>query len=169
MEIMELLDRLEEIMSQATRVPLTGKVMVEADELFALLDEMRDVLPQEIREAGRVARDREQLIRDAREEAATTVEEARVHAARLLDDHMIVEQAQQQGDEIIDNAKRIARQIYANALQRVDELFEALGPELGKVEDELGRTFRELEQAHGEVEKAQATVRKWRQQLREQM
>lgn len=169
MEIMELLDRLEEVLSQATRVPLTGKVMVEADDLLALLDEMREVLPHEIREAGRVSRDREHLIKEAREEAAATVEEARLHAAKLLNEHEIVEEAQQQAEEIIDNAKRLARQIYVNALQRVDELFESLEPELGKAQSELEKTFRELEQAHSGVDRAQSTVRKWRQQLREEM
>lgn len=169
MEIKELLDRLEETLTQATRVPLTGKVMVEADELLAVIDEMREALPQEIREAGRVARDREQLLTDARSEAAATVEEARAHAAKLLSEHTLTQEAQQQAEEVIDNSKRIARQIYVNALQRVDELFESLEPDLTKAREDLQKTYAELEKAHGGVERAQGSVRKWRQQLREQM
>ena len=81
MEIMALIDRLEEMIQQATRVPLTGKVLLDPDELLGLVDELRDVVPQEIREANRVARDREAILAEAREQAEEILREAKTLAA----------------------------------------------------------------------------------------
>jgi len=80
-EIMALIDRLEEMIQQATRVPLTGKVLLDPDELLGLVDELRDVVPQEIREANRVARDREAILAEAREQAEEILREAKTLAA----------------------------------------------------------------------------------------
>lgn len=155
MEIMELIDRLEEMVAQATKVPLTGKVLVDPDELLALVDEMRDMLPQEIRDANRVARDRETIIAEAREQAETTVREAQALAQRLTAEAAITKEAQTQADELIDQAKRVAREIRQNALEWADELF--------------GRVQPDLERVATDTQKAVLAVRKAREELRQQL
>lgn len=155
MEIMDLLERLEETVAQATKVPLTGKVLLDPEELLSLVDEMRDLMPQEIREANRVARDREAILSNAREEAESTVREARSMAAQLTNEAAITREAQQQADQLIDQAKRVAREIRQNALEWADDLFARVQPELEKVAGETGR--------------AAAAVRKAREELREQL
>jgi cell division septum initiation protein DivIVA len=136
-------------------VPLTGKVLVDPDELLALVDEMRDMLPQEIRDANRIARDRETIITEAREQAETTVREAQALAARLTAEAAITKEAQAQADELIDQAKRVAREIRQNALEWADELF--------------GRVQPDLERVAGDTQKAVLAVRKAREELRQQL
>lgn len=155
MEIMELIDRLEEMVAQATKVPLTGKVLVDPDELLALVDEMRDMLPQEIRDANRVARDRETIIAEAREQAETTVREAQALAQRLTAEAAITKEAQTQADELIDQAKRVAREIRQNALEWADELFSRVQPDLERIATD--------------TQKAALSVRKAREELRQQL
>jgi cell division septum initiation protein DivIVA len=154
-EIMALIDRLEELISQATKVPLTAKVLVDPDEFLALVDEMREMLPQEIREANRVARDRENLLAEAREHAETTVREAQALAQRLTAEAAITQEAQTQADELIDQAKRVAREIRQNALEWADELF--------------GRVQPDLERVAADTQKATLAVRKAREELRQQL
>ena len=43
MEILKYVDQLEEIVDTATKVPLTGKVMVDVDEVFELIDLIREI------------------------------------------------------------------------------------------------------------------------------
>ncbi|HWI60316.1 MAG TPA: hypothetical protein VNT75_00615 [Symbiobacteriaceae bacterium] len=154
-EIMAMLDRLEDAIAQATKVPLTGKVLLDPDDLLGLIDEMRELLPQEIRDANRVARDREAILTEAREQAETTVREAQTLAARLTAEHSVAQEAQRQADELIDQAKRVAREIRQNALEWADELF--------------GRVQPDLEKVAVDTQKAVLAVRKAREELRQQL
>lgn len=155
MEIMALLERLEEMIGQATKVPLTGKVLIDPDDFFGLVDEMREVLPQEIRDANRVASQREQIITDAREQAESMMREAQAMGQRLTAEHSVTREAQAQADELIDQAKRVAREIRQNALEWADELF--------------GRVQPDLERLAAETQRASAAVRKAREELRQQL
>lgn len=155
MEIMVLLDRLEELAGQATRVPLTGKILLDPDDFLALVDEMRELLPREIRDANRVAREREAILQEAREQAEATVREAQALAAKLTGDSAVTKEAQQQADELIDQAKRVAREIRQNALEWADDLFARIHPE--------------LEKYALESQKALAALQKAREELREQL
>lgn len=155
MEIMALIDRLEEMISQATKVPLTGKILLDPDELLALVDEMREMVPSEIREANRVARDRESILRESREQAEQTIREAQALAAQLTSEAAVAKEAQSQADELIDQAKRVAREIRQNALEWADDLF--------------GRTQPDLERVAAETQKAALAVRKAREELRNQL
>lgn len=150
-----MLDRLEDVLAQATKVPLTGKVLLDPDDLLSLVDEMRELLPQEIRDANRVARDRENILGEAREVAETTVREAQSLAARLTAEHSVSQEAQRQAEELIDQAKRVAREIRQNALEWADELF--------------GRVQPDLEKVAGDTQRAVMAVRKAREELRHQL
>jgi cell division septum initiation protein DivIVA len=152
---MAMLDRLEELIAQATKVPLTGKVLVDPDELLALVDEMRELLPQEIRDANRVAREREAILSEAREQAEITVREAQALAAKLTSESAVAKEAQAQADELIDQAKRVAREIRQNALEWADDLFSRVQPD--------------LERLASESQKAAAAIRKAREELRQQL
>jgi cell division septum initiation protein DivIVA len=154
-EIMVLLDRLEELIGQATKVPLTGKVLLDPDEVLGLVDEMREMLPQEIRDANRVARDRETIMTDAREQAEAMVREAQSVASRLTSDSAVTREAQVQADELIDQAKRVAREIRQNALEWADELFQRVQPD--------------LERVAADTQKAVAAVRKAREELQQEL
>ncbi len=152
MEIMDLLDRLEEMIAQATHVPLTGKVMVDPDEILALIDEMRDELPQEIRDANRVARNREAILSEAREQAEAMVREARTLAAEMTSESAITKEAQAQADELIDQAKRVAREIRQNALEWADELFARFQPDLERVADASQKAAEAVRRAREELQ-----------------
>lgn len=155
MEIMALLDRLEELVSQATRVPLTNKVLIDPEEALALVDEMREMLPQEIRDANRVARERETILAEAREMAEAQLREAKAVAGQLTSEAAVTKEAQQQADELIDQAKRVAREIRQNAMEWADDLFARVQPDLERIATES--------------QKAALSVRKAREELRQQL
>ncbi|MEW8977771.1 MAG: hypothetical protein AB2385_05125 [Symbiobacterium sp.] len=155
MEIMALIDRLEELVNQATRVPLTGKILMDPDELLSLVDQMREVIPQEVREANRVARDREAILQETREQADQILREAKALAAQLTSEAAVTKEAQNQANELIDQAKRVAREIRQNALEWADELF--------------ARTQPELERLAADTQRAVQAVRKAREELQNQL
>jgi len=147
-----MLDRLEDAIAQATKVPLTGRVLLDPDELLGLVDEMRELLPQEIRDANRVARDRDAILSEAREQAETTVREAQSLAARLTAEHSVAQEAQKQAEELIDQAKRVAREIRQNALEWADELFGRVQPDLEKIAVDTQKTVMAVRKAREELQ-----------------
>ena len=71
MDIFEMLDELEEIIETGSKIPLTGKVVVDAEELLDCLDQIRSVLPEEIRQARWVAKERERMLSEAKKRGST--------------------------------------------------------------------------------------------------
>ena len=51
MELLSLIDKLENLATQSTKVPLTGKTMVGAEKLLELVDQMRLAVPRDLQEA----------------------------------------------------------------------------------------------------------------------
>jgi vacuolar-type H+-ATPase subunit H len=154
-EIMALLDRLEELISQATKVPLTHKILLDPEEVLALADEMRDLMPQEIRDASRVSSQKDSILQEAREMAEASLREAKGLATQLTSEAAVTKEAQQQADELIDQAKRVAREIRQNAMEWADDLFSRVQPD--------------LERVSMDSQKAALAVRKARDELRQQL
>lgn len=126
MELIELLAQLEEAVDAAPRVPLTGKALIDPEELFALIEELRATLPSDLSEAARWRQEREATLAEAREEAEALVREARAFAAQLTDETAIAREAQARADEIIDQSKRVAREIRVGAREYADEVLRNL-------------------------------------------
>lgn len=155
MEIMALLDRIEEIVSSSARVPLTGKVLLDPDEVFALLDDARQHLPEELREAQRVVLDGDRILAEARNQAEALVREAKLYAGQVANDHAItheagkhaqdlLDQATKQSNEMIDQAKRVAREIRLGARQYADDM-------LAKVEQNLSAALSAVQGGRQEL------------------
>ena len=56
MELMHLVDQLEAKVNGSRRVPLSSRVMIEEEELLALVELFRQALPTEVKQARRVLR-----------------------------------------------------------------------------------------------------------------
>lgn len=146
MDISALLDRLENLVSQATKVPLTGKVLIDPDQVLAMIDEIRDVLPEEIRQAQRLSRERDEILREAREEAEAVVRDAKVYVVQLTDETAIAREAQQKADEILDQAKRVAKEIRLGAKDYANEI-------LAKMEGNLEKTLQSIRRSRDELQR----------------
>ena len=61
MRVLELLEEIEEIVDTAAGFPLTGKIMVDSQELLEIVREIRAELPDEIQQAQWMRRSRQTL------------------------------------------------------------------------------------------------------------
>ena len=71
MKVLELLDLLEEEIESGGSLPLTGKKILDPDKLLDIVDEIREALPGEFRQAEILKQERERILEDAQKEAAT--------------------------------------------------------------------------------------------------
>jgi vacuolar-type H+-ATPase subunit H len=120
MDAQAKLDRITEMVESAKSMPLSASVLVNKAEMLALLDELRAGLPDELREAQWVIKDREDVIDAGRKEAERIVAEARTEATRLVSRTEIMQSATKEAERVVDEAKETARQMRLDAEDYVD-------------------------------------------------
>ena len=116
-----ILDELIDIVATAKSMPLSSSVMITRDEALELLEAARDELPEELRRARRLLKDREEVLATARREAADIVEDARVQAERMVQRTEIVRQAEHRAIRIVEDAESESRRLRHEAEDYVDQ------------------------------------------------
>ena len=105
MDILQLIDRLEELFNAAKAVPFTHNVIVDEDRMLELIDQMRIAIPEEVKKAQQVMAQRDRVMAQAQEEANRTLQLARDKADQLTQKDMVVQEAQRRADQIISQAR----------------------------------------------------------------
>ena len=83
--IEDLIDEMYDVLDKGWKMPLSnGKVLVDSEEIRAILDDIRDVFPQEIGQAKAIVSDHGQIIAEAKREADTIIKSAEDHAKSLV-------------------------------------------------------------------------------------
>lgn len=144
MEIEILLNRLEGLLADSPRVPLTGKVMVDAQEMMSLLRDVRLALPEAVREAQRLLADRERIMEEARDEAAAALSRAEDQAGRLVDESTVLLEAQEKAEKLVSDSERVAREIHLRAREYADETLERLQGQLERLLETVTRNREDL-------------------------
>ncbi|MEW6546340.1 MAG: ATPase [Bacillota bacterium] len=154
-----LLDRLERIVSDAPRVPFGKRVLVDQEQVFALLDELRSSLPREVAEARSLLRQRDQILHQARFEAEQILEAAREKARAQAEEHEIVRLAGEKGKQVIMEAERAAQEIKEESYRYAGGVLEQLENWLTRALETVRRGRQELEAQAGGQEMQPAAER----------
>lgn len=120
MKILELLDELEEIMETGTGFILTGKIMVDPDEVLEIVKEIRAELPEEIEQAKWIKSERQRIIDEAKSEYETVLKDAQRQSDMLIENDEITLKAKARADEILKNAEATAKQLKLSSFDYID-------------------------------------------------
>jgi len=124
--VSDIIDMIEDVIENASSVPIIGKVLVDKDEVLGLIQDIRLNIPDEIKQAKWVKDNRQKILLDAQKESENMIKEAEAKTLELINDHEISERASEQANEIISNAQNNARELRLGAISYADEVFEAL-------------------------------------------
>ena len=133
MDIMALIDKLEDLVSEGKKVPLTSSVMVNELKIYDIIDEIRSSFPDEIKQARWIVKERQEMLDEAEKEANKLVEEANHRAEAMADETEIVKKAEEHADDIMDKAAVHEREIRLGAEDYADEMLANLEVNLGKL------------------------------------
>jgi cell division septum initiation protein DivIVA len=111
LDVDTLVRRSLEIVNTAKTMPLSASVLVSRDELSELLSAALERLPQEIRQARWLLKERDEFLAERRREADALMEEVKVQAERMVSRAEIVRQANQVAQRILDDANEDARRM----------------------------------------------------------
>lgn len=150
--IEELLEELTDILEQSK--PVLGnsqKRQVEIGPVFEILDEIRDIFPDEIRQARIIVRDRQGMIESAEIDANRILEDAERQADMIASQQEIVRIAQQKASEITDEAMRREREMRLGAEDYADQIFANLETNLDNLLKNVTRCRQRLNSGGGEL------------------
>jgi len=132
MEVIKILDEMEALIDSGSRIPLLGRVLVDAETLLDYMDRIRASIPDEIRQAKFVNMEKEKTLQEARQRADKMLEEADNQARKLVEDNQIVKQAQIQAEDMIHQAKQTSVEIKQGAKAYANDLLHQLEINLEK-------------------------------------
>jgi len=111
MDVLVLIDKLDDLVHNAKAVPLTDQVRIDREEIYDILDQMRATIPEEIKQARWIVKERQEMLAEAKREVDRLLAEAREQAVREASQTEIVKIAERQADDIVDDARRSAREM----------------------------------------------------------
>lgn len=126
MDIFGRLDRLEDFVANSKRVPLSSSVMINEAEFYDLLDDIRATLPNELKQARLVTREKDRILGEAQRKEDEALERAQQRADQLVQQTEIIKQAELERDHMIDEAQEEARRIIYDAEDVADRIFGEL-------------------------------------------
>ena len=152
MDVLVLIDKLDEMVQNAKSVPMTDQVRIDREEIWEIIDQMRSTIPEEIKQARWIVKERQEMLAEAKREAERLVHEAREQAGREASQQEVVKLAERQAQEIIDEARRESREMRLEMEDWADGMLATLESNLDKF---LTAVRRGRERLH---ERSQETV-----------
>ena len=132
MDVLVLIDKLDDLVHNAKQVPLTDQVRVDKDEIYDILDQMRATIPEEIKQARWIVKERQEMLAEAKREAERLISEARERQNQLVSEQEVTKQAERAAEEIIEDARTREREIRLGAEDYADDILNTLEVNLEK-------------------------------------
>ena len=153
MDVLVLIDKLDDLIHNAKRTMLPGsdQVRLDREEIYDILDQMRATIPEEIKQARWIVKERQEMLAEAKREAERVLKEARDEQARLISNEEVVKQAERQAEDILEDARVREREIRLGAEDYADDILNTLEVNLQKFTAAVQRG-RERLQGRAEAE-----------------
>jgi cell division septum initiation protein DivIVA len=132
MDVLVLIDKLDDLIHNAKQIPLTENVRVDREEIYDLLDQMRATIPEEIKQARWIVKERQEMLAEAKREAERIVKEANDEQLRLVSEQEVVKQAENHAEDIVEEARAREREIRLGAEDYADDILNTLEVNLQK-------------------------------------
>ena len=152
MDILGRLQKLEDMVREARSMPLSTSAIVNRDEVLEAIDAARSELPEEIKQARWVVKDREELLDKARRDAEAMVERGRAERDRLVAEEEVVRAAGEEAERILAEADQRAREMRLESEDYVDA-------KLAQFEIVLEKTAAGLQRAIAQAQRGRERLR----------
>ncbi len=123
MDIMELIDMLYAMVSEAWGVPLgNDRCLIEREKALGVLEQLKGRIPTEVSEARRLVAARDEFIGNAKREAESMRRHAEESAQTMVEEQEIVRVARERALEIMTAAESKSTELRRVANEYIDEV-----------------------------------------------
>jgi hypothetical protein len=120
-QVESVLREIRDLIEQARPMPLSTSVMINQAEVLDLVDEVNERLPEELRAAKWLLKQREEFLARTRREAEEILDEARAKAESMVQSTEVVKAAEARARQVVDAADAEARRLKLEAEDFCDQ------------------------------------------------
>ena len=152
MTVLELLEEIEDIVDTAPGLPLTGKIMVDANEVLEIVREIRLSLPDDVQPAKWVKDEKERILSEAKSEYEKIIIEAKKQADYLVETDDITLKAQKMAENIQKTAEDYAKVLKMRTYDYVDKMLFDMQAKMDDLNLKyFGEMYANLEKSFEEI------------------
>lgn len=153
MNMDDLMEQLDEMLESGFKMP--GKrVVLDAEKVRAIIDDMRMTMPTEVKQAKGIVADRADIINNAKREADSIIRVAEERAKAMVAQEEITKLAQAKAGEMLAAAQKKSRDMRKAAQDFVDDLMlrsdEMLTANLNEIRKTRAALRQQIPQANGQ-------------------
>ena len=152
MDVLVLINTLDDLVHNAKPIPLTDQVRMDKEGIYDILDQIRATIPDEIKQARWIVKERQEMQAEATREAERIVKDAREREERLISDDEVTKQAERAAADIIEDARGREREILLGAEDYADEILNTLEVNLSRFNAAVQRGRDRLERKDASAE-----------------
>jgi len=149
---MFFVERLESMVANGRKMPLTTNVIVDQTAALDLIDELRHAIPEEVQSARRISAEGERIIERAQREAEEIIARAQEQAAFLIEERELTRAAQEESARILEQADVDAEEVRRGADEYAASILIAL-------EGEVVRTLQGIKRGIALLDERRAQLR----------
>jgi hypothetical protein len=116
-----LLRRVIDIIATAPTFPLSSTPRIDREEIIQLLEEALDRLPDDLRQARWMLKERQEFVAKTRREADEILEAARVQAERMVQRTEVVRAAESRARQVMEAAETDVRRLRHETEDFIDQ------------------------------------------------
>ena len=146
LDIQFLVERLEALVVNARKVPMTSNIILEQAAVLDLIDQLRVAIPEEVKQARRINQETDRVLAKAREEAEQIIGAGQEQAALLLQDQSILREAESRAHDILDKTQTKAEETMRGADQYAADVLVRLESDLVKTLSIIKKSLEVLEE-----------------------
>jgi len=167
LEVLDLLEEIEDMLENVSSVPLTGKIMLNRNELIDIISKISTKIPEEYQHVKYLFKNREEILLESEKEAQLIIQKAKEKEAKimkqleqkkkelnieftkehqkLVDDHEIVVAAREKAAGILEDAKRKSLEMRNSSFDYSKEMLVKSKRDLESRAATLERNIAELD------------------------
>ncbi|MDP8986730.1 MAG: hypothetical protein M3N11_00040 [Actinomycetota bacterium] len=146
-DVATLLRRVADLVGNARQMPLSTSVMINRDEVLELVEEAVNRLPEELRAARWLLRERQEFLTKVQREGDEILEAARVRAERMVQRTEVVRAAEAAARRTVEEAEVQSRRLRHQAEDFCDQ-------KLAQFEIVLDRTVKTVQAGRARLQVA---------------
>ena len=140
-----LLLQLRDVVDSARTMPMSASVLVNRDETLEIVDDALRSLPEELRHARWLLKERDEYLAQARRDAEDIVEAARVQAERMVERTEVAREARRVAQQVVSHAEADSRRMRHEAEDYIDQ-------KLASFEVVLERTIQTVQRGREQLQ-----------------
>jgi hypothetical protein len=151
-DVHDKLDEITQYVEDARAMPMSASALVNRVELLGLLDELRDLLPEELHHADLLLNDRAAVVEQGRAQAEQLLTQAQAEHDRLVEQTEVVRAAR-------ERAAQVQQQAQAEATRLLTEADDYVDRKLGEFEVALEKLGQQVQRGRQHLSERSAVDR----------